>query len=213
MPFWGSDMDYANDSFYTRNLPHWHPLGAILFLIWRLHGSLPPIPRTARNGCATVASPHSSGKKFLLMDRALDRCATGQAWLKNPLVADSFTSLLRKGTEELQYFDLHAYVIMPNHIHLVIAPKILLRRITNGLKGSTSRAANAILKRTGKPFWQDESYDHWIRNEREFGRICHYVECNPVSAGLVSKPEDWPWSSAHRGTAIPGCAPTTSTSG
>jgi hypothetical protein len=51
---------------------------------------------------------------------------------------------------------------------------------------------------TGKPFWQDETFDHWIRNEREFSRVLHYIENNPVKAGLANGPRDWPWSSARR---------------
>src|SRR5262249_21342323 len=144
---------------------------------------------------------------------------SGPKWLKHSGVANSFIAVLRRGEEELHYFKLNAFCIMPNHVHLVIVPKVALRRITNGIKGASARRANAILYRIGRPFWQDESYDHWIRDEGEFGRICEYVECNPVSAGLVTKPEHWPWSSAYRGTAIPascgtaipGCAPTTKT--
>jgi putative transposase len=73
-----------------------------------------------------------------------------------------------------------------------------LPQITHWIKGRTAREGNLLLGRTGEPFWQDESYDHWVRNEREFHRIVKYIEWNPVSAGLVTKPEDWPWSSATR---------------
>jgi putative transposase len=48
----------------------------------------------------------------------------------------------------------------------------------------------------GEPFWQDESYDHWVRSERERNSIIRYIHFNPVSAGLVAEPEEWPWSSA-----------------
>jgi putative DNA methylase len=64
------------------------------------------------------------------------------------------------------------------------------------LKGFTAREANKILRRTGEPFWQRESYDHWVRDEQEFGRIRAYIENNPVRAGLVARAEDYPWSSA-----------------
>ena len=64
------------------------------------------------------------------------------------------------------------------------------------LKGVTAREANQILQRTGKPFWQDESFDHWVRSEVEFTEIRKYIEHNPVTAGLVERPEDWAWSSA-----------------
>ena len=65
------------------------------------------------------------------------------------------------------------------------------------LKGSTARQANLILGRTGEAFWQDESFDHRVRDEVELDRIVRYVEHNPVSAGLAANPRDWPWSSAR----------------
>src|ERR1019366_7977568 len=45
--------------------------------------------------------------------------------------------------------------------------------------------------------WQDESYDRLVRNDTEFERIVHYIERNPVTAGLVGIPEEFPWSSAR----------------
>ena len=64
------------------------------------------------------------------------------------------------------------------------------------MKSFTAHEANKILGRTGKRFWQEESFDHWIRKAEEFERTANYIEWNPVSAGLVRRPEDWPWSSA-----------------
>jgi REP element-mobilizing transposase RayT len=64
------------------------------------------------------------------------------------------------------------------------------------MKGPTARAANRALGRTGEPFWQKESYDHWVRNRQEFENIRAYIENNPVKAGLVRTPEEFPWSSA-----------------
>jgi hypothetical protein len=52
------------------------------------------------------------------------------------------------------------------------------------------------LGRTGKAFWQDESFDHRVQDEVELLRIVRYVENNPVSAGLAAHPGGWPWSSA-----------------
>jgi REP element-mobilizing transposase RayT len=77
-------------------------------------------------------------------------------------------------------------------------PRTDLAVITRWLKGSTARKANQILGKTGQPFWQDESYDHWIRNDIELQRIVRYVEHNPVTAGLVSCEYEWPWSSATK---------------
>jgi putative DNA methylase len=53
-----------------------------------------------------------------------------------------------------------------------------------------------LLKRVGQTFWQDESYDHWARDEAEVERIVAYIEGDPVRSGLVERPEDWRWSSA-----------------
>ncbi len=86
---------------------------------------------------------------------------------------------------------------MPNHVHVVFEPNVPLRSIMCWLKGRTARAANRILGRTGTPFWQDESYDHWIRSGKELEEVIGYVECNPVHAGLVKAEEEWPWSSAR----------------
>jgi putative DNA methylase len=93
---------------------------------------------------------------------------------------------------------MYAYVLMPNHVHILINPLVPLRRITGGIKGVSARDANGALGRTGKAFWQDESFDHWIRNDAQLERIQSYIEYNPVKAGLVAKPEDWQWSSAHK---------------
>jgi REP element-mobilizing transposase RayT len=101
-----------------------------------------------------------------------------------------------RGEKPLAQYLLHAYVIMPNHVHLLITPRLPLSRIMRGIKGVSARDANRILERRGKAFWQDESYDHWVRDEEEFGKIRFYIEHNPVSAGLVKRPEDWKWSSA-----------------
>ncbi len=88
--------------------------------------------------------------------------------------------------------------MMSNHVHILTWPVKLLSRITKSIKGYTTRECNKLLNRTGEVFWQDESFDHSVRNEEEFHRIKQYVERNPVKAGLVDDPEDWLWSSAAR---------------
>jgi putative DNA methylase len=85
---------------------------------------------------------------------------------------------------------------MANHVHLLIQPLQPLSEITRSVKSSSARVANQILNRAGSRFWQVESYDHWVRNQREFDRIKRYIEQNPVKAGLSVRAEDWRWSSA-----------------
>jgi REP element-mobilizing transposase RayT len=185
-------------AFYRRNLPHWHPEGRSIFLTWRLYGSLPAsvirATRTARNGSATE-NEDSPGKRFKLLDAALDSCTFGPRWLADPKIAAYTEYPILRGAE-LGRYELHAYVIMPNHVHVLLEPRLALPKITGVMKGVAARDANAALNRVGKPFWQDESFDHWVRNPAEFDRIRYYIELNPVSANLVAKPEDWEWSSA-----------------
>ena len=110
------------------------------------------------------------------------------------IVVDSFNH----GAEYLRLYRLSAFVVMSNHVHILVWPKALLSRITKSIKGYTARESNKLLGRTGEKFWQDESFDHSVRNEDEFYRIKRYIERNPVKARLVETPEDWPWSSAAK---------------
>ena len=174
---------------YTmRHLPHWHPPGATAFITWRLHGSMP----------AQFMPPKLSdppGKRFLGYDKLLDQAQCGPLWIKDQRVANCILSRLRE-LQRRKLFLLRAYVLMANHVHVLLDPQTSLSKITQQIKGATSREANLILGRTSKPFWQDESFDHWVRDPAEWQKIRAYIEANPVKAGLVASPKDWPWSSA-----------------
>jgi len=91
---------------------------------------------------------------------------------------------------------LDAYVVMPDHVHLLLTPlhSWKLSKILQGIKGYTSREINKILNRKGS-FWQDESFDHLIRNEADWLDKFKYIHNNPVNAGLVDRPEDYEFSS------------------
>ena len=181
-------------AYYHRTLPHWLPEGHAIFLTWRLHGSLPGcMERELRAEKELVA-----GEEFARFDKQLDRAELGPLWLKDNRVADCVGCCVELGDFKFRQYELHSFVIMANHVHLLLSPKIALQCITRNLKGVTARLSNHILHRTKQPCWQDESYDHWCRDEAEFQRVRGYIARNPVKAGLVAKPEDWPWSSAHR---------------
>src|SRR5713226_4227744 len=209
-------------AFYRRNLPHWHPEGASIFLTWRLYGSLPVDARsTARIGCATRSSWQSTaveerkgksaamqegkskstarigcatkpsdspGRAFRLVDSVLDRADKGPLWLKDPRIARCVMEAIHLGEKKLGFYSLHAFVIMPNHIHLLITPGVPVSRVMNGLKGITAREANCILNRKGQHFWQDESFDQWVRSSAEFDRVQAYIERNPVTPSSLLEP-------------------------
>jgi len=173
---------------YRRRLPHFHPNDAYVFLTWRLWGSLP-----AKVDLTVYPTP---GHAFLAQDRVLDRRASGPLWLSDSQVADLVARAILIGDGERHFYQLCAWVVMANHVHLLILPKVRIPKLMRWLKGSTARSANRILGRTGQPFWQDESYDHYLRRSSQIDGAIAYIEGNPVSAGLVCSAEGWPWSSA-----------------
>jgi putative transposase len=179
---------------HRRRLPHIYPEGAALFLTWHLHGSVPA-------SLLPPPGPLSSGQAFVWLDRRLDASRAGPMYLRQPEIAQIVLNSVRKG-EQLEQYELVAYVVMPNHVHLLIWPKIAPERLLKSLKGSTAREANRLLGRTGEPFWQKESYDHWVRNPVELEKIRAYIEANPVKAGLVQSARDFPWSSAGVETSL-----------
>ena len=132
------------------------------------------------------------------MDRMLDQPVCGPVFLRQPEIARIIVDALHAGQDRFRRYELHAFVVMSNHVHVLFEPLAQVAGITRALKGFTARRANEVLHRIGQPFWQDESFDHWIRNAREFERIVHYIENNPVKAGLASRASLWPWSSATK---------------
>ena len=129
-------------------------------------------------------------------EAALDR-GYGACWLRRPQVA----ALVQ---EALLHFDnnrylLHAWVIMPNHVH-ALATALggrYLSTIVHSWKSFTAKSANRSLEREGA-FWQADYFDRVMRDEAHFAATVDYIHWNPVKAGLCAKPEDWPWSSIHR---------------
>jgi len=139
---------------YRRKLPHWQPDHVAVFLTWRLWGSLP-----VEKLIAKCAVSQTAGRAFAVADRALARQTSGPLWLSDARVAYSLGQVIRIGETERKFYELHAWAIMPNHVHLLILPRVPLPVITRWLKGSTDRKANLMLGRTGRAFWQDESFE------------------------------------------------------
>jgi REP element-mobilizing transposase RayT len=176
-------------AFYERRLPHWQPVGKDIFLTWRLEGTLPSNRFVPPDGL-------DSGEAFAWIDRYLDKAQYGPSWLRRPELADIVVKALHHAQDNLNRFVLHAYLVMPNHVHMLITPRQTVPKIMHSLKGFTAREINCLLQRTYLPLWQRESYDHWLR-DGEFDRIKQYIELNPVKAGLAREASEYPWSSAY----------------
>jgi hypothetical protein len=96
---------------YQRKLPHFHPDDTWLFLTWRLYGSMP-----AR--ADSIVYP-TAGRAFVGQDRILDRSSTGPRWLLDPRIADLVANAILTGDSERRFYQLGAWVVMPNHAHSV----------------------------------------------------------------------------------------------
>ena len=207
---------------HTRGyLPHVKREGFRYFVTFRLADSLPKevllriqgeraealqrfhAQRDAATKLRTKTPPADTLEQIELeyrrkVERFLDK-GLGECWLRRADISNLMAGALRHFEGERYVLD--AWVVMPNHVHVVFwpMPKEEVSSIVQSWKRYTAREANKILKRTGEPFWQPEPYDHWIRNDEEHARCCRYVRNNPVKAGQCVAPDDWQWSSAWRG--------------
>ena len=215
---WPSKLLYHQDTInamhthYQRVLPHILPPGESVFITYRLAGSIPTevmlrfieekqeeIRRIVEreNNSATNKKSIQNGNKryFARFDQYLDKATNGPHWLKQPNVS----AIVKEGLHHRdgEDYDLHAYCVMSNHVHLLVTIRHEHRPFhltLKSLKGYSARKANELLSRTGQPFWQPESYDHVVRDVKEFNRIVAYILNNPVKAGLVESWEEWPHS-------------------
>ena len=116
--------------------------------------------------------------------------------LTNDAVAQSVVNALR-------FFDgkrylLFDYTVMPDHVHVILKPLVVggqsepLWRITHSLKSWLAHRINEMRGRKGS-VWQEESYDHMLRNREDYSEKAAYVYDNPRRKGLVDDPANWPW--------------------
>ncbi len=190
-------------------LPHWKAEGATYFVTFRLADSLP------KHALERLHTEHRKAERDLIRrrkriapeehQRLVDISEKIEAYLDSG-VGSCFLSrkpIADMVADALTHFDcsryrVHSYVIMPNHLHVLVTPLAgnSLSSILHGWKSFTANQANELLGRQGEDFWQRESYDHMVRDEADFLRAYEYIRYNPVMAGLVSEPEEWPhyWS-------------------
>ena len=150
-------------AFHVRRLPHYHYLDRPMFLSWRLRDSLPAGRSFPPSG--------SSGHAFVTVDHLLDTACTGPLYLRRPEIAAIVAEAICFHAFDLQHYRLHAYVVMANHVHLLVTPSTDVSKLLQSLKRYTAREANRLLGQTGQPFWQDESYDRLVRDAAEFQRL------------------------------------------
>jgi len=80
-------------------------------------------------------------------------------------------------------YDLVAFSIMPNHVHIVFKQNDNLSKIMKQIKGATANKINKMLNKSGR-FWESNYFDKVIRDEKHFGVVYEYVKNNAIKAGL-----------------------------
>ncbi|HLP00053.1 MAG TPA: transposase [Fimbriimonas sp.] len=185
-------------------LPHWTAERGIYHVTFRLADSLP----------STVLQSFMTERDDLLRQKNLSKddydrlqylaserieeyldSGAGECFMKQPPIAEIVSSAV-------QHFDgdryrLHAWCVMPNHVHLVLEPlgKEELSKTIHSIKSFTANKVNQALCRKGA-VWQPEYYDHLIRNEAAYHRVVDYVLKNPSKANL----REWQWVGSLRTT-------------
>lgn len=97
-------------------------------------------------------------------------------------------------------FALVGYVVMPEHVHLIIAepPGATPSTVIQVLKQRSSRGIRALCRTSAGElgqFWERRFYDFNIRTWKKLNEKLRYMHMNPVKVGLVDEPQLWPWSS------------------
>ena len=115
--------------------------------------------------------------------------------LANPRACELLVYHLKEG-ERQGHYKLLAWVIMPDHVHLVLIPRgqYDLSYAVKGIKGSFARKWN-VEQGTQGSLWQASFYEHEVRNEADLLEKVEYIHGNPVLASLVRIPHEYPWSS------------------
>ncbi len=148
---------------YNRRLPHWDTLEQPLFVTFRLRGSL-PVHRVFPPDALAL-----SGKAFVAMDRLLDRSVNGPVHLRRQEIAELVVQALQDGQHKFLRYELHAFVIMLNHVHLLVTPKVVASRWLAPLKGFTAHRANEFTRQPRPKPVGRTSYDHLVRSSAEPG--------------------------------------------
>jgi len=94
---------------------------------------------------------------------------------------------------------MYAFVVMPDHLHLLFYPlrdsagaRFSIAEIMSGIKGKTAHEINRLLHRHGQ-VWEEEYFDHSLRKKESIDAKAAYIAENPERAGLVTSYLDYPW--------------------
>ena len=180
---------------HTRGyLPHVDAECTTQFVTFRLADSMPQhLLEQWRKELAAGEITDADLRKRIeyFLDSGYGSCA-----LRDRRIANEIRETLLKWNGKR--YRLIAWVIMPNHVHVLIEmiEEYSLSEVMHSIKSYTAHQANKILEQKGR-FWSVESFDRYIRDARHFRNTIKYIEDNPVKAGLCRRPDDWEFGSAY----------------
>jgi putative transposase len=174
-------------------LPHYDQAGLVQSVTFRLADSL---PREKLLEWEHLLKILDDGERIRQLETYLDRGA-GSCVLRRPECAE----IVEKAMLHFdgQRYGLLAWCIMPNHVHVLMQTfqGHPVGKVVHSWKTFTARSINRLLDQSG-PFWQEDYFDTFMRDEEHRFNEVLYIESNPVKAGLVEQARDWRWSSAGR---------------
>ncbi len=176
-------------------LPHLDAGHVVQFVTFRLADSVPA--ELVRRWREELEATRNSTDLSTALIRRVERFADaghGACHLRDPQVAWTVQSALRHF--DGCHYDLLAWCIMPNHVHVLLrmtTPDRPLGGIVHSWKSFTAKQINQYLGRQGA-LWQRDYFDRYIRDQPHLEASVEYIRQNPVKAGLVEVAEHWPWT-------------------
>lgn len=164
-------------------LPHRDLRCVAQSITFRLADTLPAVRlRSIEAALGGLSGPERDVARWEGIETWLDR-GCGECWLAQPEIAAVVRDELTRFDQDR--YQLHAWVIMPNHVHVLVTPSpgTRLAEMVRGWKGASARVANRILGRSGA-FWAPDYFDRFIRSPAHFVNAVRYVFNNPDKAGL-----------------------------
>jgi putative transposase len=191
-PLSGEEAQMGFKGWHTRGyLPHFDAPGVVQMLNFRLADSLPQDRREEWSELLKLADDR---ERRIRLESYLD-LGHGACELALPQVAQHFEQTCLK--DDGNRCGLLAWVVMPNHVHLLVEVWTTpVPELIECWKSLSTRFVNRQLGRSG-PWWQADYFDRYIRDETHFQKAVHYIENNPLKAGLVRNAKEWRWSSAR----------------
>ncbi|MFA5032254.1 MAG: amylo-alpha-1,6-glucosidase [bacterium] len=184
---------------HQRNLPHWEQKGKSYFVTFRLNDSIPKevadnIKKERnlwlkQNGISDTFNIEKLSKEkqkeyYCLFSRRYDKLldnSYGSCVLDNPKCKEIVENAIMYFDNERYYLD--KYIIMPNHVHVIVIPKGIwtLTQILHSWKSFTANEINKLLHQKTE-LWMHESFDHIIRSPEQLEKIRKYIKDNPKNS-------------------------------